>query len=84
MTERQREWLGKLPVEGRIRNRLRIAMVLEGLDNSEVARRSELQDQYVSAVATGRLQNISLKNAQKLAGALDLTVDELFPNGGEE
>lgn len=83
MTPRQRDWLRELPVEGRIRNRLRIAMILEGLDNTEVARRSELQDQYVSAVATGRLKNISLKNAQRIATALDLTVDEIFP-GNEE
>lgn len=84
MTAQQREWLRQLPVEGRIRNRLRIAMILTGVDNTELARRCGLQDQYVSAVATGRLQNISLRNAMKLAHALGLTLEELFPSTEEE
>lgn len=79
MTDAQRAWLQALPVEGRLKNRLRIAMVLLGLDNTEVARLTGLQDQYVSAVATGRLQNISLKNAQRIVGALGLAVDDIFP-----
>ena len=82
MTAEQRAWLDQLPVGGRIRNRLRIAMVLMGIDNSELARRCGLQDQYVSAVATGRLQNISLKNAQRIAKALDMKLEELFPGEG--
>ena len=79
MTPLQRDWLRQLPVEGRLKNRLRIAMILLGVDNTELARRTELQDQYISAVATGRLMNISLRNAQRIAGALDLAVDEVFP-----
>lgn len=84
MTTAQREWLNKLPVEGRLKNRLRVAMILMGMDNTEVARQTGLQDQYISAVATGRLVNISLKNAQKIAAALGLTVDEVFPGNEEE
>lgn len=84
MTEGQRDWLRQLPVEGRLKNRLRIAMILLGVDNTELARRTDLQDQYISAVATGRLVNISLRNAQKIAVALGLTIDEVFPGNAEE
>lgn len=83
MTEQQRLWLRQLPVEGRIKNRLRIAMVLMGVDNSELARRTDLQDQYISAVATGRLVNISLRNAQRIAAALGITIDDLFPGNAD-
>lgn len=58
-------------------------MILLGVDNTELARRTELQDQYISAVATGRLVNISLRNAQRIAGALELAVDEVFPGNPE-
>ena len=84
MTEPQRLWLRQLPVEGRIKNRLRIAMVLIGVDNTELARRTDLQDQYISAVATGRLVNISLRNAQRIATALGLTIDDVFPGNPDE
>ena len=49
----------------------------KGLSQEELAERSNLHRTYVSAVERG-VRSISLKNIEKLAVALDISVSDLF------
>jgi transcriptional regulator with XRE-family HTH domain len=79
MTVEQQEWLEKLPVGGVVKNRLRVAMLLQGMDNQTLARETGLREQYVSAVSTGRIENLSMKNAMLFSRVLGLRPEVLFP-----
>lgn len=78
MTDEQADWLAECPL-GSMVNRVRLAMVLSHLDNSELARRTGLTPQYISAVSTGRQRNLTLRSATTIAAALGLPIEVVFP-----
>lgn len=53
-----------------------------GISQVELARRLKLNKGYVSRIENGRVKNISLFIARRVAAALDTTVDALFPEDG--
>lgn len=79
MSMEQQQWLRCLPIGGHVKNRLKVAMILAGLENQEVAKLTGLRPQYVSAVAVGRVDNVSVDSARKFATALGLGIEDLFP-----
>ncbi len=53
------------------------------LSQEELAERAELHRNYISGIETGT-RNPSLKNIEKLAKALDISISELFTKYGIE
>ena len=53
------------------------------LSQEELAERAELHRNYISGIETGT-RNPSLKNVEKLAKALDISISELFTKYGIE
>lgn len=53
------------------------------MTNAEVARATGFGQQYVSDVARGRYQDISLANARKFADYFGCAIEDLFPGRDE-
>ena len=60
-------------------NRLGLAISLAGVTQGVVARAVGLPQPYISDVARGRYQTITLRNARKLADYFGCAIDDLFP-----
>lgn len=54
-----------------------------GWNQSELARRAGLAQGYLTLVESGKRANLTVKVAQKLAAALDITLDELLADPQE-
>jgi transcriptional regulator with XRE-family HTH domain len=63
----------------RIRTRLRAARELRGYTQKELATRAGLSASYLATLERGDNEP-TLPKARRLAAALDVTVDELWPN----
>lgn len=57
--------------------RVRALRVARGLSQEELAQKAELHRTYVGGIERGE-RNISLVNIEKLAAALDVTLDSLM------
>ena len=61
------------------RNRVGSAISLAGVTQAAVARAAGLPQPYVSDVARGRYQTITLRNARKFAEYFGCAIEDLFP-----
>jgi len=62
-----------------VNNRVKAALVLNGIKQIEIARRLHLTAGTVSAVIAGKRQSARIQRA--IARALGTTIEELWPNG---
>lgn len=78
-TDEQLTTLRQAPI-GEHPNRLRLALALAGIRQTELAADLGLRPVYVSEIVNGRAPNISLPRAQQLAAYFGCSVDDLFPS----
>ena len=78
MTDEQFEAFRTFPLGGRLPNRLRLALLLKGISIRELAKLSGVHRDTILAAAQG-IETMRLDSARKLAIALDLPIEDLFP-----
>jgi len=78
LTLRQLKTLRSKPV-GETRNRLADAIELSELSQADLSREIDMPQQYVSDVARGRYQTITVENAHKFAALFGCDIKDLFP-----
>lgn len=61
-------------------NRLAKAMELEGLKQADLAQLIQLAQPYISDVARGRHQTITVENAYRFAAYFGCSIEDLFPS----
>jgi transcriptional regulator with XRE-family HTH domain len=59
--------------------RLKLAVVASGLEQREIARRADVREGDMSRYVTGRVEPRAAV-AARIAGALNTTVDQLWPS----
>ena len=64
-------------------NRLKMAIVLAGVTNTELAREAGLSQTQLCDIAAGRWQDVSLRTARRLSKPLGVHIEELFPDDVE-
>jgi transcriptional regulator with XRE-family HTH domain len=61
-------------------NRLRLALRLAGKTQAEVARAIEMSPPHFNDVCSGRVKEVSLTTAHKLANYFGCAIEDLFPS----
>lgn len=60
-------------------NRVALAIELSGATTADIARGASLSYTYLSDVARGRFQTVTVANAHKLAEYFGCAIEDLFP-----
>lgn len=63
---------------------LEILRTDQGLSQRALAKKAGISPQVIINIETGRKRDYRRLNLVKIARALDVTVEDLFPNGKEE
>jgi transcriptional regulator with XRE-family HTH domain len=79
MTTEQYEVFRTFPIGDKLHNRLRLALVLNGMSMRELARVSKV-NRFTILNAVHGVETMRMSSAQKLANALDVTIEDLFPS----
>lgn len=78
MTEAQLEALRSFPIGDKLPNRLRLAMLLQDLSIRELSKASGVHRDTIRDAVHGR-ETMRVETAIKLATALSVTIDDIFP-----
>ena len=78
MTTEQYDAFRTFPLGDKLHNRLKLALVLNGLSMRELSRLSNVNRFTILNAAHG-IETMKLATAQKLADALDVEIEDLFP-----
>lgn len=79
MTSKQREALKSFPIGGQLNNRIKLALILDGMTIRELARIAKVNRKTIEALINGLQEGARIKTAFAIAHAFDLEVEDLFP-----
>lgn len=78
LTPEQLEALKAVPL-GEMPNRLRIALALAQLKQSDVAEQTGIAREHLSKLVTGSYGTVTIDTARKLADYFGTSIEDLFP-----
>lgn len=78
LTTEQLEAMRAVPC-GAMPNKLRIALALAQLQQSEVAEQTGIGVPHLSTLVTGKYSNVTVETARKLAAFFGCAIEDLFP-----
>lgn len=76
--------LRAVPVTAALPNRLRIAMAMLDLTQSDVAARTELTQATISDIYNAKYSDLKHSTVQRLAGLFGCAIEDLFPPVGDD